>query len=333
MQLARFARERFAHLPTPLEPLTRLSEALGGPRLFIKRDDSTGLALGGNKTRKLEFLIAEAKDQGADTIISAGGVQSNHVRQTAAAAARSGLACDLVLTRIVPWNDADYEKTGNVQLDELLGARIHIHPAATDRDAAMISLADQVHRRGGRPYIIPVGGSNATGALGYVNCAMELERQANDMGVVIDSVVHAASSGGTQAGLIAGFHAIGSRTRVIGIDVDANPSETAATVWRVLTATCKKLGLTRPETDGVVVVEGGYAGDSYGLPTAAMVEAVTRLARTEGLVLDPVYTGKAMAGLIDLIAQGRFSGSDTVVFLHTGGTPALFAYGSAFAGS
>ena len=329
MQLARFPRLPFAHLPTPLEPLERLSRELGGPTIYVKRDDCTGLAVGGNKTRKLEFLLADALAHGADTVITAGGIQSNHVRQTAAAAARLGLECELVLTRIVPWNAPDYEETGNVQLDRLFGAKLHLHPAGTDRNAAMDEIAGWVHARGGRPYVIPVGGSNAVGALGYVACAQELENQANDLGIEIDYVVHASSSGGTQAGLVSGFRAINSDTRVIGIDVDADTEAVAADVARLAKAMADLLGLAGDIADHVVV-KGGYAGDSYGVPTAGMIDAVTRLARGEGLVLDPVYTGKAMAGLIDLAANAGFEPSDTVVFLHTGGTPALFAYRTAF---
>jgi len=329
MQLARFPRLPFAHLPTPLEPLERLSREIGGPTLYVKRDDCTGLAFGGNKTRKLEFLLADALAHGADTVITAGGAQSNHVRQTAAAAARLGLECELVLTRVVPWNAPDYEETGNVQLDRLFGAKLHFHPADTDRDAAMDEIAGWVHARGGRPYVIPVGGSNPIGALGYVACALELENQANDLGIEFDYVVHASSSGGTQAGLVSGFRAIHSDTRVIGIDVDADTEAVAADVDRLAQALAGLLGLSGDIADDVVV-KGGYAGDAYGVPTAGMIDAVTRLARSEGLVLDPVYTGKAMAGLIDLAANAAFDASDTVVFVHTGGTPALFAYRTAF---
>ncbi|MGF1641540.1 MAG: D-cysteine desulfhydrase [Rhodospirillales bacterium] len=329
MQLARFPRLRFAHLPTPLEPLERLSRELGGPALYVKRDDCTGLAFGGNKTRKLEFLMADALAHGADTVITAGGVQSNHVRQTAAAAARLGLGCELVLTRNVPWSAPDYEETGNAQIDRLCGARVHIHPAGTDRDAAMDEIAGWVLADGGRPYVIPVGGSNPVGTLGYVVCALELEQQADDRDIEIDCVVHASSSGGTQAGLVAGFRAINSDTRVIGIDVDADTAAVAADVGRLAQATVERLGLSADVAEDVVV-EAGYAGDGYGVPTAGMLDAVTRLARGEGLVLDPVYAGKAMAGLIDLVGSSRFRSSETVVFLHTGGTPALFAYRRAF---
>ncbi len=331
MPLDHVPRVPLAHLPTPLEPLERLTLALGGPKLFVKRDDCTGLAFGGNKTRKLEFLVAEALTRGADTLITTGGVQSNHVRQTAAAAARLGLGCELVLSRAVPWDAPDYEETGNPQLDRLLGARVHILDAGSDREAAMLELAEAVRGRGGRPYVIPLGGSNVTGALGYVACARELVAQADAIGLAVDGVVLAASSGGTQAGLLAGIQTLGRRVRVIGIDVDADPAGTRERVRALLPPLSERLGIADGVSPDEVEVEGGFAGDAYGLPTAAMAAAVTRLARLEGLLLDPVYTGKAMAGLIALIAGGAFRPSETVVFLHTGGTPALFAYRTALA--
>ena len=331
MQLARFPRLTLAHLPTPLEPMERLTAHLGEPRLLVKRDDCTGLALGGNKTRKLEFLMAEAQAQGADCIITTGGVQSNHVRQTAAAAARLGFDCHLVLGRTVPWNDPDYEATGNVQLDRLLGAELHLVAGDTDRNAAMAALADELSAAGRKPYVIPSGGSNAVGALGYVGCALELEEQANRQGLVIDYLMHATGSAGTQAVLIAGFHAVNSRTRVLGIDIDAEPEAVASKIRHIAGKTAASMDLAPPD-DAATVVESGYAGAAYGLPTPEMAEAVRLAARLEGLVLDPVYTGKAMAGLIGLVRQGRFKSTDTVVFLHTGGAPGLFAYRSVFEG-
>ncbi len=329
MQLADFPRFRLAHLPTPLERLDRLTDALGGPEIYVKRDDCTGLAIGGNKTRKLEFLIADALAQGADTVISTGGIQSNHVRQTAAAASKAGLACELVLGRTVPWDGADYEVTGNIQLDRLLGATLHICHGDQDRMALMQARSAEIAAEGGAAYIIPSGGSNAVGALGYVNCAFELERQADAAGLKIDALVHATGSAGTQAGLVAGFHAANSRIRTVGIDIDAEPDLVAGMVRDLAAETCANLGIAAPAAEATEVVPG-YAGQAYGMPTEAMVAAVERLARDEGLLLDPVYTGKAMAGLIDLIEQGRFSKGDTVVFLHTGGMPGLFAYRDVF---
>jgi L-cysteate sulfo-lyase len=329
MQLAQFPRIRFAHLPTPLEPLDNLTKSLGGPNLYIKRDDCTGLAIGGNKTRKLEFLVADAISQGADTIVTTGGIQSNHVRQTAAAAAKAGLKCELVLARTVAWGADEYETTGNIQLDRLLGANVHIFPGDEDRLAAMDIIAGRVKSRGGKAYVVPSGGSTAVGALGYVDCAMELARQADDQGIRIDCLVHATGSAGTQGGLVAGMHAINSQIKVIGIDIDAEPDYVEKHVKRLAGETCSKMGINAPD-DSTIIVESGYAGQAYGVPTEGMVAAVERLAREEGILLDPVYTGKAMAGLIDMVEKGRFDKVDNVVFLHTGGSPGLFAYRDAF---
>lgn len=325
-------RHALAHLPTPLEPLARLGAALGGPRLLVKRDDCTGLGLGGNKTRKLEFLMAEALARGADTVISTGGVQSNHVRQTAAAAAKLGLACELVLTRVVPWGGPDYELGGNIQLDRLFGAKVHLHDADTDRVAAMETLAEALRRDGRTPYLIPTGGSNATGALGYAAAAAELAAQAAAQGEKITAVVQASSSGGTQAGLTAGFAALDPAVRVVGIDVDAHPEAVAGDVRRLGGEVWERLALPGAFPEDKVILQTGFAGEAYGLPTAAMAEAVRQTARLEGLLLDPVYSGKAMAGLIGLIEAGAFSADDTVVFLHTGGMPALFPYREALEG-
>jgi L-cysteate sulfo-lyase len=335
MDLDRFPRVTLAHLPTPLEPLERLSAHLGaelggGPRLFIKRDDCTGLAFGGNKTRKLEFLLAEALEARADTVITAGGIQSNHVRQTAAAAAKLGLKAELVLARNVPWGGDDFEHTGNILIDRLLGARIHLFPTETDRAAAMEALAAELREAGARPYVVPVGGSNPTGALGYANCARELAAQAEAMIEGFDYLVFASGSGGTQGGLVAGLTALGHRARAIGIDVDADPPEVEAVSRELAAAVAERLGERASQAADRVEVVAGYAGARYGLPTDAMRRAVELVARLEGILLDPVYSGKAMAGLIGLVEAGRFKASDRVVFLHSGGTPALFAYRSVF---
>ena len=330
MDLGRYPRTPLAHLPTPLEPLPRLSEALGGPRLYVKRDDATGLALGGNKTRKLEFLMAEAQAEGADCIITAGGVQSNHVRQSAAAAAKLGLACELVLNRNVPWEDPLYDRTGNVLLDRLLGAKVHIHPAGTDRDAAMEELAAGLRTRGRRPYIIPVGGSNPLGSLGYVSAALELAGQAEELAIGVDYIIHGCSSGGTHAGLACGLAALGHPAKLRGIDVDGDPALAEEVVRPLTGALANFLALDEAAALAQVAVVPGYAGDGYGLPTEAMLEAVAMAARCEGLILDPVYTGKAMAGLIGLIRTGVIEKDATVVFIHSGGMPALFAYPSLF---
>ncbi|MDP6830478.1 MAG: D-cysteine desulfhydrase [Alphaproteobacteria bacterium] len=330
MALSQIPRIPLAHLPTPLEYLPRLSEELGGPRILVKRDDCTGLALGGNKTRKLEFLIAEAQAQGADTIVTIGGVQSNHVRQTAAAAARVGLSCHLVLARAVPWDDPAYEVSGNVQLDHLLGAQVHLLPEGTDRDGALRRIARALRTNGRSPYVIPSGGSNAIGAMGYAACAVELEEQARAAGETIDYLIHATGSGGTQAGLIAGLHGADSQIQVLGIDITAAADEIAGKVRTIARDTSQALAQAkRPPRDALQVISG-YAGSAYGMPTEQMRSAVRMAARLEGLILDPVYTGKAMAGLIDLVRQGRFSETETIVFLHTGGMPGLFAYNEYF---
>lgn len=324
--LSALPRVSLAHLPTPLEPLERLSAALGGPKILVKRDDCTGLGLGGNKTRKLEFLMAEALRQGADTVITTGGIQSNHVRQTAAAAAKLGLACELILTRVVPWGGPDYEQIGNIQLDRLLGAKVHLHPGGTDRQAAMESLAENLKTAGKAPFLIPTGGSNATGAMGYVNAALELQQQIAAGDLKVAAILHASSSSGTQAGLSAGFAALDASLQVIGIDVDAHPEAVADEARNIGGEVWQALKLEGELPNEAVNLEGGYAGEAYGLPTEEMREAVTLAARLEGLLLDPVYSGKAMAGLIGMIRAGRFDAGETVVFLHTGGTPALFPY-------
>ena len=288
MHLSRFPRVSLAHLPTPLEHLPRLSEHLGGPQVWVKRDDCTGLATGGNKTRKLEFSVAAALEAGADTIVTVGAYQSNHVRQTAAAACKLGLRCEVLLEHRVDEPTDDYLKSGNVLLDHLFGANIREYPAGTDFDAAMDEVAAEVNASGGKAYIIPGGASNSIGALGYVNCALELINQANERGLVIDHLVTATGSAGTQGGLIVGL-------KVAREDVIAN---------------CD------------------YVGEGYGIPTDAMNDAVLLLARLEGLLFDPVYSGKALAGLIDLVGKGHFDGAKNIVFLHTGGSAALFAYKS-----
>ncbi len=330
MALSQFPRVRLAHLPTPLEPLERLSVELGGPPIFVKRDDCTGLAFGGNKTRKLEFLLADARTAGADTVITAGGLQSNHVRQTAAAANRLGLACHLVLQRYLDWPDSAYLESGNLLLDGLLGARIHVAPPDQPRDQVMARLAERLSAEGAQPYIIPAGGSNAVGGLGYAAAAGEILDQAETVGIDIGAVVFATASGGTQGGLIAGFALRDAAVEVIGINVDAKDPELADKVARVAEGTAGLLALGDRELAGKVEIADGYGGEAYGLPTPEMQESLRLLARLEGLVLDPVYTGKAMAGLIGLVRQGRFDAARAVVFIHTGGLPGLFAYPSLF---
>jgi L-cysteate sulfo-lyase len=331
LQLGRFPRVRLAHLPTPLEPMTRLSARLGGPTLWIKRDDCTGLATGGNKTRKLEYLAADALQKGADTLITLGALQSNHARQTAAAAARLGLKCVLVLEERVSQPTEAYRHNGNVLLDRLLGATLKYVPRDSSMTAAAEMAAEDVRRAGGRPYVIPGGGSNAVGTLGYVGCAYEIMQQATELGLRVDRVVHATGSSGTQAGLIAGFDGMRSGVRVLGITVGRPRENQEKNVGRLLDETWAHLGLKGSAPRDNIEADDGYFGEAYGIPTLGMKEAVALLAETEGVLLDPVYSGKAMAGLIDLIRQGRFDKDAHIVFVHTGGQAGLFAYEQAFA--
>ncbi|MCC7327150.1 MAG: D-cysteine desulfhydrase [Burkholderiales bacterium] len=326
MRISRFPRIRFAHLPTPLEPMKRLSEQLGGPRLWIKRDDCTGLSSGGNKTRKLEFLMADAVAQKADTVLTQGATQSNHARQTAAIAAKLGLVCHILLEDRTGFSDPAYMMNGNVLLDRLHGATVTRYPNDTDMAAAMEELATQLRDDGKRPYIIPGGGSNPIGALGYVNAAMELVAQADDRGLVIDHLVHATGSAGTQAGLVTGLVGLHSGIPVLGIGVRAPREKQESAVYNLARGTAEHLDLGDIVGREEVVANCEYVGTGYGLPTDSMVEAVGLLARTEGILLDPVYSGKAMAGLIDLVHKGRFKKDSDVVFLHTGGSAGLFGY-------
>ena len=330
MHISRFPRLHFAHLPTPLEPLENLSKLLGGPKLFIKRDDCTGLATGGNKTRKLEFLMGEAQQKKADTIITQGATQSNHVRQTVAISAKLGLGCEILLEHRTGSDDPDYLENGNVLLDRLFGANIHSVPAGTNMDAAMQEVADEIRKNGGNPYIIPGGGSNPTGALGYVNCAMELVGQLNDRSLKIDHLVTATGSAGTQAGLVVGLEGTRSGIPVLGICVSADKETQEEKVFALAEKTADFLGISGSVKRDAVIANGDYVGPGYGLPTDGMIEAIELLAREEGILLDPVYSGKGMAGLIDLVRQGEFSKDENVVFLHTGGSTGLFAYRKTF---
>ena len=331
MHLSRFPRLHFAHLPTPLEPMTRLTEALGGPNLWIKRDDCTGLSSGGNKTRKLEFLMADAQKNKADVIITQGATQSNHARQTTAIAAKMGLACHILLENRTGFENDDYVYNGNVLLDQLHGSTISERPAGTDMNAAMEELAQQIRDDGKNPYVIPGGGSNEIGALGYVNAAIELMTQANDRSLLIDHLVHATGSAGTQAGLVVGMEGMNSGIPVYGVSVRAAKPDQEENVFGLAQRTSVYMGL---DADLVkrekVVANSDYVGDGYGQPTASMAEAVKMVAQYEGILLDPVYSGKGFAGLIDLIRKGHFKKGENVVFLHTGGSISLFGYPGVF---
>lgn len=330
MHLSRFPRLRFGHLPTPLEPLPNLTRLLGGPRLWIKRDDCTGLATGGNKTRKLEFLVGDALARGCDTLITQGAVQTNHGRQTAAIAARLGLRCILLLEHRVATDEVEYLRNGNTLLDRLFGAELRELPAGVDMNAAMEPVAEEVRRGGGEPYLIPGGGSNEIGALGYANCALELVHQAKEQGLRIDHIVHATGSAGTQAGLVAGLAPMNTRIPVLGIGVRAPRERQEAMVHALACAVAERLGAKGGIERTEVRANCEYVGDGYGIPTPAMVEAVQLFARLEGILLDPVYTGKGAAGLLDLVRKGFFEKDANVVFLHTGGAAGLFAYRRTF---
>ena len=331
MHLSRLPRLHFAHLPTPLEPLPRLSEVLGGPNLWIKRDDCTGLATGGNKTRKLEFLMADATHQGADSIITQGATQSNHARQTAAIAAKLGFNCHLLLEDRTGYEDDAYQRNGNVLLDHLHGATISRCQTGTDMNAAMKELAQRLANEGRAPYIIPGGGSNEIGALGYVNAAMEMTAQANDQSLVIDHIVQATGSGGTQAGMVLGMAALQSGISITGMSVRAPRPQQEESVFNLAQRTARHMGLAAETVNrDQVVANADYVGEGYGLPTALMIEAVQMMAQHEGILLDPVYTGKGFSGLIDLIRKGRFNKDDNVVFIHTGGSASLSGYPGIF---
>lgn len=325
MNLSKFKRISLGHLMTPLEFMPRLTAKLNGPSIYIKRDDCTGLATGGNKTRKLEFLMADAIAKNADTIITVGAIQSNHARQTAAAAARLGLKCELLLEDRTGHRSLGYTRSGNVLLSNLLGATIHRYPKDADIDAALQEVSDAVRTRGGRPYVIPTGGSNSIGTLGYVECARELIAQADKQQIRIDHVVHATGSSGTQAGLIVGFEATHNAINVLGIGVRSAREVQERNVFALACETADLLE-SAPIPRGRVVANCDYVGAGYGQTTNGMVEAVALVAACEGILLDPVYSGKAMAGLIDLIRSEEFKKDQNIVFLHTGGSAALFGY-------
>jgi D-cysteine desulfhydrase len=309
-------RLNFAHLPTPLEALPRLSEALGGPHLLVKRDDQTGLAFGGNKTRKLEFLVAEAREQEAKTLISGGASQSNHCRQTAAAAARFGFECILVLT-----GAESQQASGNLLLDQLFGAQIVYVGDRKDRDSILRETFEQATKEGKKPYLVPYGGSNATGALGYAFAMKELMEQ----NVSADWIVFASSSGGTHAGLLLGQRIFGFSGRILGISIDESEEWLKSEVSKLASATSEKVGKRIEFTPVDVLVNADYCGAGYGVVTEQEREAIRLFANCEGLLLDPVYTARAASGLIDLVRKGFLKRDETVLFLHTGGQPALFA--------
>jgi len=313
-------RVSLGHFPTPVHALPRLSEKLGGPRLFVKRDDQTGLATGGNKTRKLEFLLADALDRHMDTLITHGAPQSNHARQTAAAAAKTGMKCVLVLR-----GQPQPGRQGNLLLDELLGAEIR-WAAREAVEATMTETANELSVKGYSPYLIPYGGSNPIGATGYVAAMEELMEQAKQMNLHFDRIVFASSSSGTQAGLAVGAKATRYTGQVLGISVDEKREDLQTKAARLATETAAHLGQIMKFTPGDIHVNADYLGAGYAVLGEPEREAIRLAAQTEGLLLDPVYTGRAFAGMMDLIRKGSIRHDETVLFWHTGGTPALFAY-------
>ncbi|WDL97723.1 D-cysteine desulfhydrase [Alicyclobacillus sp. ALC3] len=326
MNLAKFNRRRYTEGSTPIEFLGRFSETVGGPSIYVKRDDQLGLTAGGNKTRKLEYLMADALEQGADTIITCGAVQSNHCRLTAAAAVKEGLACHLVLEERVK-DSYDVNASGNNFLFRMLGVEnFTVVPGGSDMMAEMQGVADRAIAEGKHPYIIPGGGSNEIGTTGYVACAQEIIGQMYDMGQNFDYVVCASGSGGTHAGLVTGFYGNNSGIPVLGINVSRTRDVQEALIYDLALRTAEHVGVRGGLPREAVRCFDEYVGPGYSIPTQEMVEAVNMLAKTEGILLDPVYTGKAMSGLIGLSRGGFFSRDDKVLFVHTGGSPALYAY-------
>ncbi len=326
MDLIDYPRVSLAHLPTPLEHLPRLSRALDGPNIYVKRDDCSGLAFGGNKVRKLEFLMADALSQNATTIVTMGTLQSNHPPLTAAACCKLGLKCELILEHRVAIDDEEYHRSANVFVDRLYGASIRVVPGGEDVIGIMESVAEEVRLRGEVPYVIPRGGSTPVGAMGYVDCAREILDQAKHENVTFDYIVHATGSAGTQAGLLVGLRAMQCDTPVIGIGVNDSASVKAKRVFDLACETSDYLGISGIISHDDVIANCDYVGAGYGITTGEMKAALLQVARLEGLLLDPVYSGKGMAGLIDLTNKGFFADARNILFIHTGGTPALFAY-------
>ncbi len=322
MNLARFPRRRYTTYKTPIEYLSHFSKILGGPEVYIKRDDLLGLTAGGNKTRKLEFLMADALVKGADTIITCGAIQSNHCRLTLSAAVREGLKCRLVLEERILGSQNSLN--GNYFLDKLLGVeQVTVVPQGADKLSEMQKIADELASMGRRAYIIPGGGSTQLGMLGYVACAQEIMEQTFDTGLAIDAVIVANGSGGTHAGLLTGFSGYNSEIPVIGILVTPRPNPEEH-VLQLVAETTDYMGIENKTPGEKAICFADYVGPGYSISSPEMVKAVTLMARTEGILLDPVYTGKAMAGLIDLISKGYFRKEQKILFIHTGGSPTLF---------
>ena len=327
----RVPRYRLLDGPTPIHALPRLSTYLGGANIYVKREDSAGVGGGGNKLRKLELLIGEALLGGADTIITVGGRQSNHARLTAAAAARAGMRCEVVLTRSVPRDDTDYIESGNILLNNLFNARVHDLSASVDAMAYAVARADELHAAGHRVYVCPFGGSSPIGCVAYAACAAEIAQQSQANGLRFDRIVVPNGSGGTHAGLVAGFAALA--TGMIEVDaytVYAPADDAYRTTLAKVRQTARILNFDRGISPDAVRVDSSQLGSGYGMPTDSMRQAVRLLASQEGLLLDPVYSGKAFAGLIEGITSGRYASDKNILFIMTGGLPGLFAYRNEF---
>ena len=336
MSLDDFARHPLLFGPSPVHRLDRLTRHLGGAQLWAKRDDcNSGLAYGGNKTRKLEYLVADALAQGCDTLVSIGGVQSNHTRQVAAVAAVTGLKCVLVQERWVDWPDVVYDRVGNIELSRIMGADVRLDPSGFGigfKESWQRAL-DDVERAGGTPYAIPAGASDhRLGGLGFASWAREVEQQERELGVFFDTIVVCSVTGSTQAGMIAGFAGQERERRVLGIDGSAKPAETREQVARIARDTAELIGLGRELRDDEIVLDERYHAGTYGIPDERTVEAIRLAGRLEGMITDPVYEGKSMAALIDLVATGEIEKDSTVLYAHLGGQPALSAYAALFAG-
>ena len=330
MRLDSFAKHPLLFGPSPIQRLERLSDHLGGAALWAKRDDcNSGLAYGGNKTRKLEYLVADALAKGCDTLVSIGGVQSNHTRQVAAAAARTGLGCVLVQESWVDWPDVVYDRVGNIQLSRLMGADVRLVKAGFGigfKESWEQALAD-AEAAGGTPYPIPAGASDhELGGLGFADWAQEVERQERELGVFFDTIVVCSVTGSTQAGMVAGFAAQERERRVIGIDGSAKPDETRAQVARIARATAELIEVGRELRDDEIALDERYHAGIYGIPDERTIEAIRTAGQLEGMITDPVYEGKSMAGMIDLVSRGEIDSDSNVLYAHLGGQPALSAY-------
>jgi 1-aminocyclopropane-1-carboxylate deaminase len=336
MSLDDFARHPLLFGPSPVHKLERLTRHLGGADVWAKRDDcNSGLAFGGNKTRKLEYLVADALARGSDTLVSIGGVQSNHTRQVAAVAAVCGLRCVLVQERWVEWPDVVYDRVGNIELSRIMGADVRLDESGFSigfRDSWKQALAD-VEASGGKPYAIPAGASDhRLGGLGFASWAAEVERQESELGVFFDTIVVCSVTGSTQAGMIAGFAGQERERRVLGIDGSAKPAETRDQVARIARNTAELIGLGRDLREDEILLDERYHAGTYGIPDERTIEAIRLAGRLEGMLTDPVYEGKSMAALIDLVASGEIERDSTVLYAHLGGQPALSAYASLFTG-